>query len=179
MAKRRSRKGLKAIKAYRRASVVEALPFDEESMLRGMSCPECEQHVQLYVRKLSRTMVCALAWLVRRYQKNGNKWIVMNKAAPRWVVTAPQLSTTKHWGLVRRKANKDSTRRTSNTYKPTKRGIAFIEGRLSVPAEVFLYNDSLRARSIELVTVRDVVYQFDYGELMSRGIEILDGWRTR
>jgi len=130
----------------------------------GTHCPCCGKYGKLYKRKLTTGMALALVWMVRRFEQTG-EWIFMPREAPRRVVESNQHPTLKHWGLVEKKENGDSSRRSSGFWRPTAKGVAFARGQIRVPLYIFEYYDVPCDFSPETISIREVS-DFDYEELM-------------
>lgn len=144
------------------------LPFDAERMYAGFHCPKCEQWTKLYARRINKGMATQLIWLVRTYKKLKRNWVKVANHAPRNILSSPQFTVLKHWGLVEQKENLSSKKRTSNLWRPTKAGIDFVLQRISVPEYAFLYNDKLRGYSVERTTLEQALgVDFDYEEVMA------------
>ena len=74
-----------------------------------------------------------------------------------------------HWGLIEEMAKDpgDTTRRTSGLWRPTEKGVQFVQCLLQVPKRVYLYNNEILGWDDQTVTIRDALgTKFDYAELM-------------
>lgn len=128
----------------------------------GVFCPCCEQWCKIHKRKLSSNMGRFLLDLVIRWLETRD-WVHFKKCR----IGGYDYSVLAHFGLIERKPNDDSAKKTSGFWRPTEKGIAFLRGKLRVPSHVYLYNDRCFGFTSELVFIEDVFRsKFDYQELI-------------
>jgi len=130
-------------------------------------CPVCDQNCKLYKRKLNAMQASFLCWLVRRFKSNGGEWIDVPREYDRNI--GGEYGKLAHWGLAELKANdEDPSKRTSGQWRPTLRGIDFVNELVTVPKYVYLYDNRLYKVSDEQTTIREALGdKFDYEELMA------------
>lgn len=136
----------------------------------GITCPCCGQYCRLYKRKLNAPMACALIWLVLRKTDTKKDWINIHESPLfQGRRVGGDFAKLEHWRLIESKLNEDETKRCSGLWRPTEKGVAFVEKRITVPAKVHLYNNVIHGWSEEHITIIDALGEkFDYGELMNR-----------
>lgn len=143
--------------------------FEELETRVGMECPCCEQHAQIYDRKINTGMVQALVQLYRLTLK-GNEWshfddITKGKGKRDFTVL-------RFWGMIQAmpKGTKDrhgKAKKSSGFWRITEGGVDFIFARCKAPRVAVIYNDSVREFSPEFTTISQAVGSpFDYLELM-------------
>jgi hypothetical protein len=134
----------------------------------GTYCPACTGKVDIYPRRLNKTMAKGLMWLTAA-SKAGTAWVDIPNTGPRWLVRSNQLPTLRYWGLVVRKANEDPSRKGSGFWKPTKRGVRFAKRRSKVSAYVVTFKDQVVYRSKRLISV-DQTFKtyFDYRDIKKK-----------
>ena len=140
------------------------------NMNMGSKCPCCGQTVKLYRRALQSSMVMAL--------------IALHRAGPDWQHLPSLLSekivgpTTRggdwsklvFWGFIEPRPEKreDGSAR-AGWWRITDAGLAFVNGALSAPAAVYLYNQTFYGFDTrKQVTVEEALGKgFNYQELMA------------
>lgn len=140
----------------------------EDDLRDGCYCPTCERWAKMYKRPLNSTQARGLIWL---YKMGGDKHWVNITCGPQWLVKSNQLSTTKHWDLVRQKPNTDPTKKTSGIWRLTDTGTAFVEGRRLLRKYRYLFNDVCFGSDTPMVSVRQTLgVHFNYSEMMAAEI---------
>lgn len=133
---------------------------------KGLKCPCCGQLVKLYKRKLNNGMILFLINLYRA-SENGEKWhhakTLMHGSF------SMDYAMLRRWQLIVEQPNDDDAKRTSGVWGITTKGTGFVEGSISVPSHVHIYNDTVIGWSDERITVREGLSEkFDYSELMGQ-----------
>ncbi len=158
-------------------TLAEAQQLLLEALGDGAPCPCCSKRAHRDKRTLNRTMASALCWLVQQWEGQGNVgWIDVPKRGPQWMTTSNQHSTLRWWGLIERRENSgDPTKKHTGHWRPTKRGVDFIRGLLTVPGAVFSYlGVPLQFDTTKMVTLDDVLgVDFDYRDAAG------PNWRVR
>lgn len=133
-----------------------------------LPCPVCSQNCKLYKRKLNAMQAVFLCWLVNRFRDNGGCWINVPKEYKRNI--GGEYGKLAHWELIELKPNDDDpSKRTSGLWRPTLKGIDFVNEVQTVPKYIYLYNNLLHKVSKEQTTIREALGdKFDYEELMER-----------
>lgn len=139
-----------------------------ENDKKGTCCPCCGQRCVYYRRPLNSGMAATLVWLVKTF-RNFPDWIHVQAIAPRHVIRSNEIGKLVHWGLVLLKPNDDDdSKRTSGHWKPTEKGIDFVDRRIRVPKYVFLYDNIVQGFSDKLITIDDALGdKFNYAALMA------------
>jgi Holliday junction resolvase RusA-like endonuclease len=140
----------------------------------GATCPCCDKFVKRYRRMLNATMARGLIWLVKASGPD-LQWIHFNKVAPRELSNkGGSLATLIHWELVEQMPKnalpkeEQARKRTSGSWRPTAKGIAFARNQLQVPSHVHLYNDAIEGWSEKPIDIVQALGKaFHYGELMA------------
>ena len=133
---------------------------------KGVICPCCRQLCKDYKRKLNSGMAVTMIWLVRAYAKN-NRWIHVQKEAPRKVVRSNEIGKLAHWGLVVLKPSDKESKKSSGMWMPTKKGISFVHRNTIVPSHVHLYNNEVIGWAEKKVDIVECLSNpFNYEELM-------------
>lgn len=127
----------------------------------GVTCPCCGTFARRYKRKLTLPMVKWLAWLVGRWAPL-HRWVDVREST----VRGGDYGKLVYWGLVEQRPNDDKSKRTSGMWRPTDRGIAFMDARLTVPSHAFVYDGNVEGFTDVQVSIDDVAGAFDYSELM-------------
>ena len=127
---------------------------------KGVDCPCCGQYVKVYKRKLNVNMVNFLASLVKTYQYTQD-WVSYRKCKFR----GRDYSYLTCWGLAFTGRDVSGKRRTTGLWKPTQKGIDFVQGTIKVPTHVFLLDNEVQGFSSSLTFLSDVD-GFNFHELM-------------
>lgn len=124
-------------------------------MIRGVRCPLCTHRVALRVRPFSYPILQALRWLV---QASGEKrrWVHVPSEAPSWFLRSRQHSALALWGMAETFPVKSSDSPGEGTWRPTKKGVSFVQGWLKVPSKAVIYNSKVLGFEGELVTLSDI-----------------------
>ncbi len=139
----------------------------------GVVCPCCDSYCRVYRRKFHSEMARFLVTMVVRHRLD-----------PRWFhvreVVAGGSGATKsstdgsylaHWGLVEPKP-KTSGEKSSGLYRPTEKGAVFVDGRITVPSHIFLYNNQVEGWSDTQTTIQEALgNRFNYPELMGETVD--------
>lgn len=127
----------------------------------GINCPCCGQFAKRYRLPLNANMAIFLIDLVRLCPDDG--WLHYLNCRFR----GRDYSRLLCWGLAITRGNDDPTKKNSGFWRPTKKGIAFVERRIMVPSHVYLYDNKVEGWSDKLVTIRQALgKRFDLEEIM-------------
>jgi len=156
-------------------TLIEAKAWLDERIEDGVICPCCDQHAQVYKRKLNSAMACVLL-LINRHK--GGEWIHV----PSYInakVRSPAVAAAirgdwaklKHWGLITELIGErpDGSTRVGY-YMITRNGRLFAQNKLRVPRHIWLYNGSAitSRKDTETVSITEALGdKFDYSELMN------------
>lgn len=136
----------------------------------GGICPVCQRFGKIYPRRINLKMARNLIWLHKAcaVSEERGQWVDVPKIAPRNIISSNQHPTLKYWGLVERKPASNEKQKHSGIWRITALGIAFVEGKVSVPAKIYHYNDTLMGATAEQVFIHDCFKtHFDYQEVMT------------
>lgn len=134
-------------------------------------CPCCDRKVKLYKRPLNSSMAYGLILLRKFFKDNPDvEWIhaesyfKSRKDAPSSL--RGDFAKLRYWDLVELQSGASSDARQGN-YKILQKGIDFVEGRISVPRRVHLYNKSVVGFDEDETNINSALGdKFDYKELM-------------
>jgi hypothetical protein len=136
----------------------------------GGDCPCCGRFSKIYARPINATMSRSLCWLVQAFKTCG-AWINVPVCGPKFVLRSKQLSTLQWWRLIEPKPNdnpKVKTVRDSGLWRPTQRGIDFVEGKIRVPRKVLTLFGNVIGYSSDEVSIQDTLdAKFDYEDAMA------------
>lgn len=135
---------------------------------KGMFCPCCDLRVQLYPRSVYGAVAVFLLWLVVRYREEA-RWYHVNEA--------PLIQNRrgggdkdklKLFGLAEEKPNHDDPKkRSSGFWRPTKAGIDFADGKITISEKAWTFNSTPLVFSDKHVTIHDVLgKKYDYAEVI-------------
>ena len=129
------------------------------------TCPVCDQKCKIYKRRFNSGMAGTLCWMVSTFDGD---WLDIPKCGPRFVLAAREYNKTRHWGLAEQKTNGDNpAKKNSGLWRPTAKGVDFIERRITIPSHVFLHNNHVLDFSNEQTDIIEALGEnFDYDELM-------------
>jgi len=148
-------------------TLADAISAVERGRWEGIECPCCGQYAKVYRRKLNSGMAEWLLWLVK--QSRVASWVDIRDSS----VRGGDYGKLTHWGLIQHMANVDPAKRGSGFWRPTDKGIAFAERRVSVPSHVFLYNNQVIGFSDSPCSIVDALgKKFDYTMLMQNKTEL-------
>ena len=145
-----------------------------------VDCPSCDQEVKVYPRPLNGTMAQILVLIYKYFHKNpGEEWLHVDDFLKQFSINCRYYSIMAYWGLIAAKPGKrgDGLGRTGY-WKITGLGVDFVEGRVSVPKEFFMFNKGVyRSMGIDgfspqQTTLRQALESggFNYAEMMSKEV---------
>lgn len=154
-------------------SIEEARSHVVKNWDKGVGCPCCGQWAQRYCRPITSSMAWALCHLYDYFKENpGESWIHVE----RFFNSKPEIpfafrgdfAKLRYWGLIEMldERREDGSPR-NGCWKITSRGIAFVEGTISIASHVYLYDGHALGFSDDHVTIRDAIKnRFDYESLI-------------
>lgn len=136
---------------------------------QGTECPCCGQHCKIYRRRLNHQMARFLIWLVCLY-KHRKTWI--------HVAQFPLIQNRRgggdygkliYWQLIKQKVNvKPCYKVTSGFWRPTVKGISFVNKLIRVPEAVYVYDSILQGFSDNKIDIIQALNgEYNYEELMA------------
>lgn len=146
--------------------------FTSAKLKEGCKCPVCNQNVKMYKKKVDSQMAFFLIKLHRLTKKNPFKTFfhvqddinVTLKVGGSW-------AKLRYWELIEEqpKDNSVTEKKTSGMWRITDKGMMFVEGNLSIPKYVKLYNQGFYGYDgDERVSIEQALKdKFNYRELMS------------
>ena len=149
-------------------TIEQARLYLRENLNTGTTCPCCKQMVKLYKRKITGVTAAGLTILYRNNKRVGFMQYV---SVPELLTDKKYTDVTKlyYWDLIEplRSSREDGSKRVG-MWRMTQKGIDFVEGKIAVDKNVFVYNNKVYRRSEEKATIRDCFgLKFNYEELMS------------
>ena len=149
-------------------TIQEAKTHLRENFDKGTGCPCCGQFVKRYRRSIYGTMA---RMLIAFYRLKHPGFMHVND-----VIRLTGLADYRcgdwaklvYWGLIEEKSKgKNEDKRTSGYWRITDRGKEFVEGALTVPKYIYLYNQKYMGNDGPEVHIRDCIgKKFSYEELM-------------
>lgn len=142
-------------------TLVEVREWVDAHLTDGVICPCCGQRAQMYRRKINAGMARALI-LSWRFGAVG-EYIHVNRLGSH---ETAQLSW---WGLIEEQPAIRPDGGRTGWWRPTERGVAWINQRIRVPKYVLVYNSVLYGEPFgELVSIADAIgTKFDLTELLA------------
>lgn len=135
----------------------------------GVVCPTCGGRAKIYKYKFHRSAALCLIALVKNFRLTGD-WAHVRDITIRGESVASRgghLAKTALWGLAEPASNDDTAKRTSGMWKPTERGILFVDKEIRVPRRVLLYHGVPLKWSRKLIGIDEALGDtLNYEELM-------------
>ena len=149
-------------------TIAEARLYLRENLNVGATCPCCKQYVKLYKRKITGVTAAGLVILYRRNMRIGwNDYVCI----PDLLTEKKYTDVTKlfYWDLIEPLIGKrEEGSKRVGYWRLTQKGREFVEGKIAIDKNVFVYNNKVYRRSEEKATIKDCLgLKFDYEELMS------------
>lgn len=134
--------------------------FEQEIKGEGGVCPCCMRKGKIHRYRIHKTEAAALRWM--QVNSGVNRWVDVQKFAPRWMLRSKTYSILKHWDLI------ESRSKRSGLWRVTLRGIDFINGIIDIPEGVFVFNDTVYGYEKQRIYFRQCFdVAFDFAEFMS------------
>ena len=147
---------------------------DVDQWKKGQDCPCCDQFVKLYERPIHNVMALMLLKLYEldhADHKNGIRSPYHHVSEFMVTISGTNdFSKLRYWGLVVEMKNDDNEKkRTSGCWAITEKGRQFVEGDITVPSHVLLYNATYRGYSGNHVHFDQTLPTgFNYSEIMGK-----------
>lgn len=151
-------------------TIAEGKDFLRDGWEKGVDCPCCKQRVQLYPVALSSGMARSLIALYKLDKEKPGYY--HHSKFDVWRLNlgyaGGAFAKVRYWGLAVDQPNEDDpAKRTSGMWAITDKGRAFVEGNLTVPAKVKLFNKKSYGFDGNHINIREALgTKFDYQELM-------------
>lgn len=136
----------------------------------GANCPCCDRFGKVYSRSINRSIAQSLKWMYLFSKEHGaGVWADMREDAPQQSIRANEYTKLLSWNLAEKMpVEPGSSQKNSGMYRITQKGIDFVECRIMVPKNVFIYNNEVLGSSEEMTDfVSCLDEHFDYQELMT------------
>lgn len=135
----------------------------------GLKCPCCRRWAAIYKTGINKSMIFCLIVIYRALEDRPEKYLhVEDHFVDLGIKIKGVHGKLKYWGILEQKPNKDTKKKASGYWKLTQKGIDFVQGRISVPKYVYLFDDRALRFSKEEVTFKDRFDSFDYEKTMAR-----------
>jgi hypothetical protein len=142
--------------------------WQEARKPNGTNCPCCTKHVQIYCRKFNSRMAATMIYVYRACTEYPGRWLeIGNFCAKKYDFIPGDHGKLLWWGLIERKPNDDTAKKSSGKYRITEKGRAFVERRLKVPSHVVEYMSVVEKFEGKLMGIDELLGKhFHYQELM-------------
>lgn len=148
--------------------IEEAKQYLRDNWEDGIECPCCHQNVKLYKRKINTGMCLFLIELYKLNQQEQKSYFagdILNNIKSG--TKSLDYSVMKWWGLIISEKNYDETKKRSGYWILTEKGHNFIDGIISIPEKVLLYNNKRIGFGEDFITIKKALgNKFNYKELM-------------
>lgn len=132
----------------------------------GTTCPVCDQHAQMYRRKLNAGMAQALGVM---YERGGLGWFHKPTVLRGVGASARDESLLRFWGLIEERRGRSPDGR-AGWWRVTRKGERFLLGEVTVPKYVLVYNGKFLRFDGEETTFEEAAGQrFSLRELLEAG----------
>lgn len=137
-----------------------------KGVIDGVICPCCGRLAKVNKIAITGSMVRSLSWIASESKKVTDGWVPVQDTAPGWLLRSNSHAKLIHWGLIERRESTTSTKLYSGVYRPTRDGVDFLNGDLSVKRWAFTYNNILLKLSGPLISAADCIStgKFTFGE---------------
>jgi hypothetical protein len=138
------------------AKVEEVRKWLEGTISEGAICPCCGQIARVYVRTLSSAISVALILICRTALAQADEWVHVPTLLSNWpelMRGGGEYGKAVHWDLL--EARMDAEGEGKGWYRPTEKGIAFVEEAIMLPEYVHIYDGRRIEFSGRNIGVRD------------------------
>jgi len=132
------------------------------NLLKGAVCPVCKRPGKVRRRSISGNQAAALVIAVELHERTGEPIYtrgLSTKAAvhkKRGGFSCPDFPSLRHWGLIKRVANKNKDKSHSGLYIVTQLAIDWVRGDARIPNDMNVYRDKAQQyQGSPLVTLGD------------------------
>lgn len=133
----------------------------------GGHCPCCDRWGKINAQPMSEIMALGLLWISRAKQDE-NGWVNVAKLAPRWMLRGKSYATLAKWGLLESSGEVRDGKKSIGWWRVTPNGELFLDGKLSIPDKVYIYNNGIEGYSNRLLYFYDCFGKhFHYETVMS------------
>lgn len=150
----------------------QAKKFLSDNLTKGVKCPCCNRHTQIYSRKITSSMAYGLILIYKDWVKGTYTHIEsLFKSTPNLPSSVRgDVPKLRFWGLIEpRTEESEDGNPNSGFYRLTSAGIAFAENELKIESKILIYNNEMcgYAKDSELITIKQALKdKFNYNQLM-------------
>jgi hypothetical protein len=155
---------------------------DAQSILRshvrtGAVCPCCKQFAKVYRRKITSTMALGLVQVHKYFENYPDGWLHVRSflsdrrsTASLIALGGGEFGKLVHWSLVEAMpGDRSDGAKHNGFYRITEKGHLFVQGEITVPRYVYIYDSRRLGFSEELISIHEALGdRFNYEELMGR-----------
>lgn len=156
-------------------TIAEAKEHLKENWEKGVDCPACGQHVQLYRYPLFATSAYALIELYKLTINNyPEEYFHVNKFAEAKAgkIRSPHFAELRFWGLVQAMDKKTKEKNSSGYWAITEKGKRFVERSLKVPKYIKIYNNKFVGHEGDEISITDALgNKFNYADLIQGSVD--------
>jgi len=143
-----------------------------QNMDTGSSCPCCHQWVRRYRYALNEKNVYFLIQLRRYLHENSKEYVHIDHLAEyacEAMKGGTSFSILAWWGLIEEMPNTDDHKKTSGFWRPTQKGMDWLDGLVKIPQYVYCYNKTITmALTDKMISVKEIPWnKFRYDVLMT------------
>lgn len=152
-------------------SVQEAKHYLQTNFKKGVHCPCCTQFVKEYKRSLHSGMATSIIAIYR--ETGGTKKIVeMSKIKHKYralIASQGNFAKLRYWELLNQPVGlRADGCKNNGQWNLTDKGIAFVEGKITVPKYAFTFNTKCYRKIGPEITIHDALgNHFNYRRLMA------------
>jgi len=138
----------------------------------GAYCPCCGQKCRVYRRTITAHAAAWLVVLVRLWRETGGQWIPVKTPELSRFTRGGDYAKLAHWGLIEQQVKGRAQTRQSGMWRPTSRGVAFVDDQERVPQYCHIYlNKVMEFTGVDITINQALGRKFDYNELLLDGAD--------
>lgn len=150
------------------STLADSQQWLQERLEKGQTCPCCKQFAKIYKRPINGVSAYSL---IRLYWEchYTDDYVHIAKITPPHMAGGGDFAKLVYWDLVEEmpKGEGVTEKRTSGFWKITEKGRQFVDGEITVPSHVRLYDGKSLGLVGGQVGIKEVLgNKFDYAELM-------------
>lgn len=128
----------------------------------GATCPLCDQHAQMYRRKINAGMAHSL---IRMYRINGTDWVHVPTSIG---ARSREEGKLAYWRLVEEQVGKGLHGGRAGYWRVTAFGEKFLRAQEKVPTYALVYNGRVMGYEGAMISIKDALgTKFNYNDLMA------------
>jgi hypothetical protein len=130
-------------------------------------CPVCDSRCSSYRRKLNGGMAATTVKLYRLGKGPAMEWVNVVQLFPNTTHRGGEWAQIRHWGLAMPRDKRSAGKNSPGDWRLTPLGVAFVEGRMEVPAYIETRGGKLLSKSSETISIMGALGNaFDYAALI-------------